>query len=99
MLNPQNVQASYTPTDNIGIIANGFYRNNSWSVGSGGYEKDFNNNTLLGELGVGYYTTFGSQENMVFETYVRGGGLEMSLIRFRKLMPEALNLKATFHPV
>lgn len=73
MLNPQNVQASYTPTDHLGIMANGFFRNNNWSVSIGNTTNDFTNETVLGELGAGYYTTFGSQNNMVFETYAGAG--------------------------
>lgn len=71
MLNPRNIQASYTVTDHIGIIGNGFYRQNSWSLSSGSVKEEFTNTTGLFELGAGYYSVFG--ETGVLEVYAGGG--------------------------
>ncbi len=59
-----DVQAAVAVSENVGIIANGFYRNYN---GDNGY----NNNGVIGELGIGYFRN--SEKNFVFETFIGGG--------------------------
>jgi hypothetical protein len=58
-----DLQAAVAVTDNIGIIANGFYKN---------YDGDNNYKHYggLGEAGIGYLL---NRENLMIETYIGGG--------------------------
>lgn len=70
-----NLQGAYAVTDNIAVMGNVYFRENSWENNPDSnttLNYDYQANRLLGELGVGYYKPLG--ENAVFELY-GGGGL------------------------
>lgn len=64
-----NVQAAYAAGDHVGIMFNGFLKQDvlqSNETGHGGLG-------YLGEVGAGYFTTLGGSDNLVFETYAGAG--------------------------
>lgn len=59
-----DLQAAVAVTENIGIMANGFYKNYNG-------DNNYNHRGAMGELGIGYFTN--SENNLVFETFVGAG--------------------------
>lgn len=78
LIAPNNLQAAYAITDNIGVMANGYY--NSFTSD----DKDFHNKGKALELGVGYFNK--SPNNIVYELYAGAG-------RFNVAMDEASGTK------
>jgi len=70
-IGPNNFQAAYALSSNVGIIGNAFWDNYKAEVTSGGITTETENKGNLFELGVGYFKPL--SENIVFETYVGGG--------------------------
>lgn len=68
-----NLQASYAPINRIGIMINGMYhtrRTSTLNVSDSGIEKL---NILAGEIGAGYFKTFGNNKHGLFQCYSGGG--------------------------
>jgi opacity protein-like surface antigen len=67
----KDLQVSYGISDHLGIMANGYYNKNEWSLTSETLDNQYLSKRLLIEGGLGYYTTFG--ENGRFEVYGGAG--------------------------
>lgn len=65
MIAPNNLQAAYALTENIGIMANGYY--NSFTSD----DKDFHNRGKALELGIGYFNN--APNNITYELYGGAG--------------------------
>jgi hypothetical protein len=70
-LNPNNYQAAFAITESIGIMANGYYRRNSWNIASGNFENRYTNQRYMAEGAIGYFKKLGS--SAVFEAYAGAG--------------------------
>jgi opacity protein-like surface antigen len=70
-ISTKDLQVAYGITDHLGIMANGYFNKNEWSLLSGTYENKFFSTRSLIEGGLGYYTTLG--ENGRFEAYGGAG--------------------------
>jgi hypothetical protein len=70
-LSTNNFQAAYAVTENIGIMANGYYNKNNWNVTSGNFDNRYSTTRFLLEGGAGYFKKIG--EKGVFETYAGAG--------------------------
>jgi hypothetical protein len=67
----KDLQATYAVTNHFGIMANGYYNKNDWSITSGTLENKYFSTRSLIEGGAGYYTTLG--DNGRFEVYGGAG--------------------------
>ena len=67
----EDVQVAYAVTDNIGVMANGFYKKSDWTITSGTRNNKYFSSRTLFEGGVGYFKPLSG--NTVFETYAGGG--------------------------
>jgi len=67
----KDLQLAYGVTDHLGIMVNGYYNKNEWSVTSGTLDNQYLSTRSLIEGGVGYYTTMG--ESGRFEVYGGAG--------------------------
>ena len=67
----KDMQLAYGISNHVGIMANGYYNKNEWSVVSGTFDNQYLSKRSLIEGGVGYYTTLG--ENGRFEIYSGAG--------------------------
>ena len=67
----KDLQLAYGISDHVGIIANGYYNKNEWSVLSGTFDNQYVSKRSLIEGGLGYYSAFG--ENVRFEVYGGAG--------------------------
>jgi hypothetical protein len=54
----KDLQVAYAITDHVGVMANGYYNKNNWSVTSGDMENKYISTRSLVEGGIGYYTAF-----------------------------------------
>ena len=76
-----SVNAAYAVSDHVGLILSGSTMNNSRRT------KDFNHKLI--ELGGGYFTTFGKENNRILEIYA-GVGKGSSDITFRDYKRDGL---------
>ena len=60
-LGTKDLQVAYGVTDHLGIMVNGYYNKNDWSVTSGEYDNQYLSKRTLVEGGLGYYTTMGEK--------------------------------------
>ncbi len=67
----KDLQVAYGITNHLGIMANGYYNKNEWSVTSGTLDNEYASKRSLVEGGLGYFTTFGN--NGRFEVYGGAG--------------------------
>ena len=70
-LGTKDLQVAYGVTDHLGIMVNGYYNKNDWSVTSGTLDNQYLSKRMLVEGGLGYYTTLG--ENGRFDVYGGAG--------------------------
>ncbi|MDX5347827.1 MAG: hypothetical protein LPK19_11330 [Hymenobacteraceae bacterium] len=71
VVNTSNVQAAYAVTDKVGVMANGYFRNNKWNAEAGSTNWDYTNKWFNGEAAVGYYVPFSDEGR--FEVYGGAG--------------------------
>ncbi len=67
----EDAQFAYAVTENIGVMANAFYKKSDWTITSGSLENKYLSTRTLFEGGLGYYKPL--SEKSVFETYAGGG--------------------------
>lgn len=67
----KDLQVAYGISDHLGIMVNGYYNKNDWSISSGTFENKYYPTRLLLEGGLGYYTTL--TDNAIFEVYGGAG--------------------------
>jgi hypothetical protein len=67
----KDLQVAYGITDHVGLMVNGYYNKNDWSVTSGTFDNQYLSKRSLIEGGLGYYSALG--ENGRFEVYGGGG--------------------------
>jgi hypothetical protein len=67
----KDIQVAYGINNHLGIMANGYYNKNDWSLLSGTYENKYLSTRSLVEGGLGYYTTLGDKGR--FEVYGGAG--------------------------
>lgn len=65
-----NLQAAYAISNHTGLMIDGMYHNKRSKSNDSITEKL---NILFVEAGAGYFTTFGSKENRLFQCYAGGG--------------------------
>jgi len=65
-----NLQAAYAISNHTGIMVNGMYHNRTSTSADSSVDRL---NMFFGEAGAGYFTTFGSQKNGLFQCYGGGG--------------------------
>lgn len=70
-LGAKDLQVAYGITNNLGVMVNGYYNKNDWSVTSGDLENKYLSARSLVEGGLGYYTAFGN--NGRFEVFGGAG--------------------------
>ena len=61
-----NLQAAYAISNHAGVMVDGMYHNRHSSISDSSIEKL---NMFFGEAGVGYFTTFGIEKNLLFQCY------------------------------
>jgi hypothetical protein len=65
-----NLQSAYAISDHTGIMLNGMYHHRTSSSADSSVERL---NMYFGEMGVGYFSTFGKLKNGLFQCYGGGG--------------------------
>ena len=70
-LGTKDLQVAYGVTDHLGIMVNGYYNKNDWSVVSGEFDNQYLSKRTLVEGGLSYYTTMGEKGR--FEVYGGAG--------------------------
>jgi hypothetical protein len=65
-----NLQTAYAISNHTGVMINGMYHNRHSNNADSLIEKL---NMIFGEAGAGYFTTFGSKKNGLFQFYGGGG--------------------------
>lgn len=65
-----NLQAAYAVSDHVGVMIDGMYHNRNFKSADSSIEKL---NMFFGEAGAGYFSTFGSKKNGLFQCYGGGG--------------------------
>lgn len=68
----RNFQLGYSYTENLGIVANGYYRKNKPTITIGGSEAILISKNTLIEFGTGYFDRFGEEDEGTMSVY---GGL------------------------
>lgn len=76
-INTSNLQVAYAVSENIAVLANGYYQAPTWTLESGYSSAEFNTKRLFVEGAAGYFNNF--EENAVVEVY---GGAGFGNIRF-----------------
>lgn len=66
-----NIQSAYAVSDHTGIMVNGMYHSRTSSSADSSVERL---RMFFGEMGVGYFNTFGKLKNGLFQCYGGGGG-------------------------
>ena len=67
----KDLQVAFGISDHVGIMVNGYYNKNDWSVTSGTLNYQYVSNRSLIEGGLGYYNALG--DNGRFEVYGGAG--------------------------
>lgn len=70
-VNTSNLQASYAITDEIAVMANGYFNSKTYDLDYDFGQREWKNSRYFVEGGVGYYRNLSDQ--LVFETYAGGG--------------------------
>ncbi len=65
-----NLQGAYAPNDHVGVLVGGMYHTERTNEESGNPEKT---SIYYGEVGGGYFTTFGGEGNRLFQCYGGAG--------------------------
>jgi hypothetical protein len=66
-----DLQLAYAPTQNVGVMVNGFTASRAESTYNGRFEKG---SGKYGEFGIGYFGTFDKNKEWTFEVYGGVGG-------------------------